>query len=219
MNDLEGIYDKEAVDYDGKYQSETHLMEDEIISLSLRGSIEPSDTVLDLGCGTGSAIDYGQIPSSKYTGIDLSKGMVDLAVKKHPNHKFIHGDITSILDVGRFDYISAVYGQVNYVGIDCFCDILDKHGYDNFKYMAVMYNQKNEADYGYTTSHQKHFAASEVLLKMSDRGYAPIISGFSWNAPLEGQWDKTKVSGSLPVSDDWDSKYIIVSNFLLGGDA
>tara|TARA_R110002126_G_C10454233_1_gene499830 strand:+ start:766 stop:1434 length:669 start_codon:yes stop_codon:yes gene_type:complete len=220
MNELEEIYNQEALEYDAKYQTKTHFVEDSIISSVLQESIGNSNNILDLGCGTGSVIDYGKISAAKYTGIDLSQGMIDKAIVKYKNHKFIHGDICNMPNFGRFDYVAAIYGQVNYVGIDCFCDVLEKHGGDNFRYMAVMYNQTNESDYGYTTGHQKHYSATEVYSAMTSRGFSPVISGFSWatsNINLGDQWSNTKSSGEGAIRDDWNSKYLIVTNFALGG--
>ena len=65
--------------------------------------------ILDLGCGTGLELEkyYLINPSSKVTGIDLSKGMLDALCKK-----FAHKDITLI----EGSYFDVPFGEEVYDG-------------------------------------------------------------------------------------------------------
>lgn len=56
----------------------------------LQRVILPNESVLDLGCGWGRLISL--MPkgwAGDYLGIDLSPNFINLAVKEHPDHKFI----------------------------------------------------------------------------------------------------------------------------------
>jgi trans-aconitate methyltransferase len=73
-------------------------------------SIPTGSRVLDLGCGDGRLIDY--LPSDiKYTGIDISDKLLDIAKHKYPQHKFLSGDFSlpsTWANLGKFDYIIAI---------------------------------------------------------------------------------------------------------------
>lgn len=74
-------------------------------SIDLNGS-----SVLEVGCGIGGFYDYcinqKGIKDFTYQGIDLVKGMIDLAQKKYPKAKF---NVCNILEQpvygGPFDYV------------------------------------------------------------------------------------------------------------------
>ena len=63
--------------------------------------------ILDLGCGTGDLLKV--LEPSYGVGIDLSKKMIEIAKKKHPQLEFIHGDVEDSKLIssieGSFDYI------------------------------------------------------------------------------------------------------------------
>ncbi|MBI2966427.1 MAG: class I SAM-dependent methyltransferase [Bacteroidetes bacterium] len=58
-------------------------------------SIQPSDTVLDFGCGTGLNFKYIMQRSKNLTGIDFSNDMLDKAKKKFPGVRLVETDIVS----------------------------------------------------------------------------------------------------------------------------
>ena len=63
-------------------------------------------SLLDVGCGYGAlaeVVDDSQL-NITYSGIEIVSEMVDAANKKHPNLKFICGDIIEE-DITNFDYI------------------------------------------------------------------------------------------------------------------
>ena len=75
--------------------------------------IRNGDTILDYGCGMATYFDYLKQNNIKikYTGVDISEDLINIAKIKHPNLKFIVGDIkTLMLKKKKFDY--AVCSQV-----------------------------------------------------------------------------------------------------------
>ena len=75
-------------------------------------SFDQSFTFLDVGCGNGWVIRHvTEIPTcKKAVGIDKSKKMITLAIKKIKNNKenFVHTDVESWKYTGKFDFIFAM---------------------------------------------------------------------------------------------------------------
>lgn len=71
-------------------------------------------SLLELGCGSGSML---AILSRRYksVGIDNSKGMLEIARKKAPKAKLLHGDITQFDLSERFDAIVCPFDTINHV--------------------------------------------------------------------------------------------------------
>ena len=71
--------------------------------------IEPSDSVLDAGCGYGRAAEL--MPGGKYTGVDISKEFIDIA-KKSTYSKETEFLLVSIEDLpfssNTFDWVVAI---------------------------------------------------------------------------------------------------------------
>lgn len=62
--------------------------------------------ILDLGCGTGTlALLFSP---KKYLGIDVDKGLINYAIRRHGNYNFLVGDATSFKVERRFDLILVV---------------------------------------------------------------------------------------------------------------
>lgn len=87
------VYDQVADRYDALFSpDETDAGETNEELKGLLGS--PPSPVLDLACGTGFFLDlFPSFPRSAYTGIDISRGMLRVARRKHPNARFIHGSL------------------------------------------------------------------------------------------------------------------------------
>lgn len=69
---------------------------------------EPTESLLDLGCGTGLELDeiFRLYPAAEVTGIDLTPAMLEQLKKKHPDKKMvlIEGDYLQCdFGSGRFD--------------------------------------------------------------------------------------------------------------------
>lgn len=72
-------YDQIAHLYDDLYQSSISKAEDYIVKQRLENLILPDQEVLDYGCGTGLARELLQEMIIKYTGIDISPEMINIA--------------------------------------------------------------------------------------------------------------------------------------------
>lgn len=69
---------------------------------------EKTETMLDLGCGTGLELDeiFRRFPTVEVTGIDLTRAMLEQLRKKHPDKKLVlmEGDYLQCdFGSGRFD--------------------------------------------------------------------------------------------------------------------
>jgi len=57
--------------------------------------IKSNESVLDLGCGNGRYYEY-MAPGVKYTGIDFSEKLIELAKKRYPQASFSVGDVLKL---------------------------------------------------------------------------------------------------------------------------
>ncbi len=105
-------YDEWAEDYDGMFLAREYLDENWALfkTLDLRGR------VLDVGCGTGLAVEWGDIPPERYVGIDPSKGMLQRFAWKHPRYAASLRCCPFEDYWGRgFDTVIALYGVAGWV--------------------------------------------------------------------------------------------------------
>jgi ubiquinone/menaquinone biosynthesis C-methylase UbiE len=59
------------------------------------GEISEDSNILDIGCGAGRVSEL--FPKAcKYTGLDLSDKLIDIAIKNFPNRTFLVGDATNL---------------------------------------------------------------------------------------------------------------------------
>ncbi len=67
----------------------------------------PERDVLEVGCGTGLVYERlvpALVAPARYTGIDVSAGMLDIARRRHPNGRFLQGDGYALpFEDGSFD--------------------------------------------------------------------------------------------------------------------
>jgi glycosyltransferase involved in cell wall biosynthesis/ubiquinone/menaquinone biosynthesis C-methylase UbiE len=83
-----------------KQKNSYYYSELESICASL---IPPRKSVLEIGCGTGDLLN--SVRPERGLGIDLSRGMVEIARDKYPHLEFRQGDAEA-LDIGEtFDYV------------------------------------------------------------------------------------------------------------------
>jgi hypothetical protein len=74
-----------------------------------RGKYPPH--VLDLGCGTGRALDLGLVSPDRYAGVDSSQAMLNMLVRKHPKVAAVYPmDVRNALAAraftpGQFDWV------------------------------------------------------------------------------------------------------------------
>jgi SAM-dependent methyltransferase len=65
-------------------------------------------TALDVGCGSGGRmIDRLLNAGFQVTGIDVSRGLTEIAKARHPSVEFVHDDVTEWTPTGSFDLVLA----------------------------------------------------------------------------------------------------------------
>ena len=92
-----------------EYKNETKFY----IDLIKANSDTPASTLLHLGCGAGGHDTFFK-EHFTITGVDLSKGMLDIARKRHPEIEYIEGDMKTIQLNRQFDVI-AIPDSIDYM--------------------------------------------------------------------------------------------------------
>jgi len=72
--------------------------------------VKPNSSVLDVGCGNGRLL-LGLPKAINYTGLDISRGLLNEAERVHPNNKFMETDITKDQvwkHLPQYDYIFCI---------------------------------------------------------------------------------------------------------------
>lgn len=79
-------YGSIATSYDERYTSDMCRAENEAVCELLNRYGVSSRRTLDVGCGTGFALDCIKI--DRYLGVDISREMIEIARQKHPSCTF-----------------------------------------------------------------------------------------------------------------------------------
>jgi SAM-dependent methyltransferase len=79
----------------------------------LRG--ETPGTILDLACGTGELEKALESTCIKFTGIDISPGMIKAAQAKNPEVRFITSDAATIRLNRKFDMVLFLFDSANHM--------------------------------------------------------------------------------------------------------
>ncbi len=58
--------------------------------------VSEGDTVLDVGCGNGRLAEYLSEKNIKFSGLDVSEQLINIAKQSHPNHAFVVGEATQL---------------------------------------------------------------------------------------------------------------------------
>jgi|688.fasta_scaffold32847_5 SAM-dependent methyltransferase len=82
-----------------------------LVSLFL--SVE-NKNVLDLGCGTGLAVQFLRCKSKQYVGVDLSSEMLAVAREKFPDHLFFEKSILDLELSKEFDLVISAFDTINH---------------------------------------------------------------------------------------------------------
>lgn len=95
IREVAEAYDRWAPQYDlTAAGSEVAEAEDDWLRRDVIRFLPPHGQIIhDVGCGTGGLLDLLDIPPSKYIGVDISPGMIAEARRKHPDHRFVVGDM------------------------------------------------------------------------------------------------------------------------------
>jgi ubiquinone/menaquinone biosynthesis C-methylase UbiE len=112
-------YDQLANAYDFAYNTPWFRSEDSNVAQHLKAVIRTGDSVLDVGCGTGKAIELihlARLEGFTYTGLDISAEMVRLAQEKFPDHHFNIANIAALPHADHtFDVVISTYGALSHV--------------------------------------------------------------------------------------------------------
>lgn len=104
------MYNAIAAQYDS-YHPLWYEVEDEIT----RQFVKCNGNVLDVGCGTGFAVELFNLSVNQYLGIDIATGMLDQAQINHPRHNFICQDARRYVSKVKFDTILFMFGGASYL--------------------------------------------------------------------------------------------------------
>lgn len=103
------VYDTIASQYDAHFDNlKYHAEEEELFS-----RIPNSQSVLDIGCGTGLYLKYKH--PANYVGIDPSHGMLSILKQKYPDVQTCQTKFEDFYYNGRFDLIVSLFGSASYV--------------------------------------------------------------------------------------------------------
>ena len=94
---VQEVYDTTADSYDGHYVDAVAEAEHRLVRTALSAllrAMRPGRLVVDLGCGTGLALQIlPELAPDGYLGLDISHGMLDQARAKYPDHRFVWADL------------------------------------------------------------------------------------------------------------------------------
>jgi len=109
------IYNRLSKVYDKSYDEPIHKIEDNFIYKYLIENGFTDGKILDIGSGTGVLLNHIDIKPDNYTGLDISKKMIELSSKKFPNYNFIKGTMSNIpFEDNSFDSALFLFGSFSY---------------------------------------------------------------------------------------------------------
>jgi len=131
MIDVEKIYDMIADDYENDYSDERvgNLVEAENAFIKELMPYKGKGNLIDCGCGTGLLLDLIQIHKKNYVGLDISKGMLDIAAKKNKDYSFIHEDVFT--HKNKYDFCISMFAITDVFGTKMLSksvELLNKNG-------------------------------------------------------------------------------------------
>lgn len=95
-----------------EYEEEARIF----VDLLKAQTVKPPRSLLHLGCGAGG-LDTFFKEHFEVTGVDLSKGMLDLARKAHPDIEYIEGDMRALRLDRQFDAV-AIPDSIDYMATE-----------------------------------------------------------------------------------------------------
>jgi len=136
---LEWIFDRLAMEYSYK----TFSPQDHPARICTRGFlyryVKPTDTVLDLGCNTGSISQILAERAKHIVGLDYDKPLIDIAIQnnKHANVEFHHGEAYDYLKNNKTQFDVLILSHI-LEHLDAPADFLNKFkGFFNYIYIEL----------------------------------------------------------------------------------
>ncbi len=111
------VFDTYAQYYNLLYKDKDYAGEvDYIEKLITQFSTDTIESILDLGCGTGTHANLLSQKGYSVVGIDRSKKMIDIAKKHKTDHlNFFVGNVTTINIEKKFDAIISLFHVISYI--------------------------------------------------------------------------------------------------------
>jgi predicted TPR repeat methyltransferase len=111
-------YDRLADVYDGNFRTALDLAEDAGVRRQIvrAGAIMGGERILDIGCGTGLLLDWYPHLVHRYTGVDVSRKMLNVLERKHRKASVINADIMFCKTAWPFGAAVCTNGAVTYAG-------------------------------------------------------------------------------------------------------
>jgi len=138
----------------------------------LRGLIEKhhpaAETLLELGCGTGSVLEQLQARYS-VTGVDRSQQMLRIAKTKVPLARLLRKDITALELGERFDVVVCVADVVNHLHPFRAWEALFARAYEHLADSGIFIFDMN------TQLHLSELAAQPPLTAWSPQGHFTML--------------------------------------------
>jgi trans-aconitate methyltransferase len=92
------------------YEKEAKIVE----SIVRKFESKKSETLLDVGCGTGEHLKYLSL-SFRCAGIDINKNMIQTARDKVPNARFRVANMVDFRLAEKFDVITSLFSAIGHV--------------------------------------------------------------------------------------------------------
>lgn len=109
------IFNKYSKYYDLMYHNKDYQKEADYI-IALHKKIPQN--ILDIGCGTGNHLVHFFKKKIETTGVDLSKQMIKLAIKKYPKINFYSKNAKTFFFKEKFDVITSLFHVISYINTD-----------------------------------------------------------------------------------------------------
>lgn len=111
---MKGSYNEFAKYYDLLFQQKDYKKETTFILSILKKHNIKQNSLLDVGCGTGTHIQLLRKEFNTLYGIDISNEILKIAKRKVPESTFIQGNMQDFNIKKKFDVITCLYSVFNY---------------------------------------------------------------------------------------------------------